>query len=455
MILVKFSGKSDDDLFKCIDFEKRYRMVRDNSIFGDMNKKPCSKTVSRLKKSIDLSAYLKFKADDKIEVIGAIEEFLNVSIDIFTLMSGEGRQNMVRKSYKSSNTDAEKTIQLFNPKFNQFSNPVLDGMQLILNLEEFKVKYRYNSENDAPQWEKMSFIHALTCELKPKLTGQSFFFEVAKNKVKWVNSTFHVILDTKKLYKNFNLGVQIWVTKKLERTKQYQKVLDSKYCKKLVFELPKFTGEENLSLDTQVIYYRDSSAINYFSCEHKECFYGTNNLWRYRRHAAACFPDTVVKCSQKVYSKPVDDVKEELVNEGIIPSMSWENMFFACFDIETSMARDTGEPIHNLLMVHKLLSIGITANFGSNREIFLLREDMNPSSLEKLVMKFVATLKDLRNELFKVVPEEISNGIAKYNEVIRSSKFKIMNVDEKTQIYRKLTYLNEIFKLRIYSWNGG
>jgi hypothetical protein len=101
-----------------------------------------------------------------------------------------------------------------------------------------------------------------------------------------------------------------------------------------------------------------------FSCENDGCFYGTNHLRNFRIHFNSCVPDTVITCAQKVYSQPVDVRKKALVSEGIIPSLEWENIYFATIDIETGMSRDNEKSIFNLLMVHKLLSIGITANFG-------------------------------------------------------------------------------------------
>ena len=219
--------------------------------------------------------------------------------------------------------------------------------------------------------------------------------------------------------------------------------------------LPKFNGNEILEIDGFMVYFRDSSSISYFSCENNGCFFGTNTMRDYHRHRLSCVEDTIINYAQKIYAEPIDKIKVELVSEKIIPSLSWENQFFSVFDIETGMSRDNEESINNLLMIHKLLSIGVTANFGSQQEFFLIRKDMNPDSLKILVEEFVKVLKNLRNDLFKVVPVSIVDGIAKYNDLVRTAVFKTMAVDEKANIYSKLSYLNDIFKLRCYSWNGG
>ena len=80
---------------------------------------------------------------------------------------------------------------------------------------------------------------------------------------------------------------------------------------------------------------------------------------------------------------------------------------------------------------------------------------MEPSSLELLVQTFVSTLQTIRNGLFKVHPVTISEGISRYNDLVRTSAFKNMAVKDKSHIYSKLSYLNNIYKLRAYSWNGG
>ena len=119
------------------------------------------------------------------------------------------------------------------------------------------------------------------------------------------------------------------------------------------------------------------------------------------------------------------------------------------------MSNDPKMPIRHLIAVHKLLSIGIVRNFGFQREFFLIRKDMSPESLEILVESFVATLNDIIKDLFEALPLQISDGIARYNDFVRSPAFKQMNVSDKGLIYQKLSYLNDIYKLKVYSWNGG
>jgi predicted HAD superfamily hydrolase len=80
---------------------------------------------------------------------------------------------------------------------------------------------------------------------------------------------------------------------------------------------------------------------------------------------------------------------------------------------------------------------------------------MTPQSLKTIIEDFIVTLKFTRNELFRIIPLTITEGISKYNDLVRTSEFKNMPVEKKTHIYAKLTYLNEIFKLKVYSWNGG
>ena len=457
MTLVKFPSPSDDDLFRCIEFYKRYQNMIDASpSSGNIQVSSISKkTMYRIKKSLDLASYTQFKSKDPIFIIGELERRFNLRIDIYTRFSTLEKKRIVKKNYESSNTNGKIAINLFNSNFNKFSNPVVKGMALIIDLKTFLSNNGYNSVNNLPQWERMTFFQAVTSELKPKITGQAFFDEVKKNEVSWNAPGFHVTRDKKKLHTKFKLGLQMWVIKKTERNLESKKVLEPVYKNRIVLAVSKFSLDLVLKTDDLVTYYRDSSAINYFACENERCKFGTNNLRNFRKHSAACASDTVINCAQKVYGRVIDTIKMELVSEGIIPSQTWECQYFCTFDIETGMARMDGEAFDQLFLVHKLLSIGITSNFGTETEFFLLRKDMQPESLKILVADFVSVLQGLRNELFKVVPVQISDGLSKYIEIVDTAEFKRLDVHEKSHIYKKISYLREIFKLKCYSWNGG
>lgn len=319
MVLVKFAGTSHDHIFRCIELDKRYCQERDKEAINGAGTKSSSnkalnKRINRWKKDVDLEKYEKITSDNSIEIIGQLEAFFDLRIDIYGRISTLGKTSIVRKMYKSSNNKDGKRINLFNVKFNQFSNPILSGMQLILDLSSFLEENKYFEINDSPQSEKMTLFQALTCELKPKLSGQLFFQEVAKNKVLWNKSSYHVTCDVLGLYKKFKLGFQIWTVKRRERKLKSKKVYDSKYVKKVIIEVPNFQkGSAQFDLDDMIVYYRDASSINYFSCDNNKCSYGTNDLTRYRTHTSQCFQETITTYKQKKYHVPENEIKEALV----------------------------------------------------------------------------------------------------------------------------------------------
>ena len=139
MALVKFPNASDEDIFRCIEFNKRYQNMRDTppSSGNFPGSSMSTKTMYRIKKTLDLSSYGQFKSQNNIDVIGQLETKLNIRIDIYTTMSTLGRKLIAKKSYESSNSNSKIQINLFNSKFNQFSNPNLKGMALIIDLVIF------------------------------------------------------------------------------------------------------------------------------------------------------------------------------------------------------------------------------------------------------------------------------------------------------------------------------
>ena len=121
MTVVKFPGSSEEDLFRCIEFQKRYTEYKDNpSSNGDSQGCVISqKTIYRLKKNLDVSEYKKFESNDNIDVICELEKCLKIKIDIYTQFSTAGKKLILKKNYESSNIKAKIHINIFNSKFNQ------------------------------------------------------------------------------------------------------------------------------------------------------------------------------------------------------------------------------------------------------------------------------------------------------------------------------------------------
>ena len=140
--------------------------------------------------------------------------------------------------------------------------------------------------------------------------------------------------DAKRFYDEFGLGIQIWTQiSKPNRHFEVRKIWDTLYSKKLRIRIQDFDLEERFPLTTLVEYIYDETAINYFSCPNKNCFFGSPRRDRYERHVGNCRTTTLTIYEQKRRQKPENTVREQLAAEGILPDINFQNMMFVTYDI--------------------------------------------------------------------------------------------------------------------------
>ena len=114
-----------------------------------------------------------------------------------------------------------------------------------------------------------------------------------------------------------------------------------------------------------------------------------------------------------------------------------------------------GETENQDLTLHKLATIGFVQSFGEGkREYFFYRRDMSKESLKKMVEEFVDQMEQSQKEMAKLLPESIEAGLESYSKMVNQKDFKKLAPDVKAPVYRKLSYLRNILKLPVYSWNG-
>lgn len=114
-----------------------------------------------------------------------------------------------------------------------------------------------------------------------------------------------------------------------------------------------------------------------------------------------------------------------------------------------------GETENQDLSLHKLATIGFVQSFGGGkREYFFYRRDMSKESLKKMVEEFVDRMEQSQIEMTKLLPESIEAGVESYSKIVNQKDFKKLAPDVKAPVYRKLSYLRNILKLPVYSWNG-
>ena len=175
----------------------------------------------------------------------------------------------------------------------------------------------------------------------------------------------------------------------------------------MVLRIDDFDSRNPIPINKIIIYIRDITAINYYQCPKKFCFFCTNDRRNMTKHENACQEETRISYKQLRKEKSIDHLKIELFKEGILPTENFESMYFCTYDIETLMQKPGPDFIVNLENIHRLATIGISTNFGEDRDFFLWREDMTPQSLKDLIKKFVDQLEFLRMKMAESLPESI------------------------------------------------
>ena len=103
-----------------------------------------------------------------------------------------------------------------------------------------------------------------------------------------------------------------------------------------------------------------------------------------------------------------------------------------------------------VLGTQQVVSIGIGANFGQFRQVFI-RENMSHASGLKLVLLFIRKLKDMQLVHFDLMPQKLKN---KMDEMKLFTKDKTKSVEARAEVYQQLQYLNSISKLKIVGLNS-
>ena len=228
---------------------------------------------------------------------------------------------------------AYRNLDLFSREFDKFKNPDLTGICLILDLENFSKKRKYDAEKDRVQKRQMTIFQAVVTELHPNLQGASFNKKVSEFEAMWGEQGVD-LSEFARFHKLFGLGIQAWTRiVKPNRQTYCVKQFDTIYSKKVRIEIDDFTEDDVIHIRSLVWYIYDEKVLNYFSCPNKKCYYGTNRYYNYQKHLQTCRDTPIVKYRQKKSGKPDGKLIQELVKEKILPHENFRNMMFATFDI--------------------------------------------------------------------------------------------------------------------------
>jgi hypothetical protein len=192
----------------------------------------------------------------------------------------------------------------------------------------------------------------------------------------------------------------------------------------------------------------DSAVKDLPRCPNKNCLFTTEHKRKMDQHIASCRGETKFVFKQSVAGPDVNDHITELFNEGFLPSADYFQEFFVTYDIECLMSAgpfSADEKFHNLVTI-------ATYTSDQEKEIFE-RKDMRPESGVLLVARFVKHLVCLRKRLTENCPEEIMNGIAHYSALLKDKELlKTQSFDKRAIMKKKLRYLKDYLKLKIYGW---
>jgi len=453
MIVTRFKGDTKFDFFKCFAFHRRYR-----DLVISRGSKPSQREITKIKNELSedvKSLTTSYGENISLEIIGKIEEIYHIKVTIWVK---KNQRDCLRVGWESSAEHYDKQLtdylNIYSTTFDQFANPDLTQLALIMDVQQFTNKYQYNPENNTQSSRKMTFFQAVVSELQPTLVGDKFLKKVKCFEEKWGKPEFDFTNDIKRFHKMFGLGIQLWTSKLIGSRKIRKKVHDTFWKKKVVFVLEDFDEHEIIFTHWTLSYIFDISCIKYYSCSKKNCFFGTSDYYKYQSHILSCRDETIVTYQQVKYSKPDDHLRYELVEEKILPSPSYHNMNFAVYDVESLMQKPEDLAITGLRSIHRLATIAIVCNFGESREHFLYRREMSPDGLEFLVEEFVDRLLSLRLEMLKHIPRSITDGLKKYYGEMQSSEFKTFSPMKKSNISAKVKLLKDIVCLKIYAWNG-
>jgi hypothetical protein len=366
--VVKFPKKGKNQFYLALEFflKLRDKIQIENSCGTNTNEEWLKYQVKFLKARLDSELYFTQFGEVNISLIDELEEIFKMKIIIWYKKS---KSDKLKYSWESKKSPLNPTnrMNIFSELFEPLLNQDLSKISLILDIEKFQnttvqptVKKQQKNSS-----EKMNIFQALVRELHPKLFGQSFDQKVEIYQKKWGSDTIY-LSEIKKFYQKFNIGLQIWRTESKNKKCITKKIFDSFWKNCLILSIHQLNLSKPITLDTKFIHIVDIVKLKHFSCSHKYCFFGTNDLQKYKKHENYCRSDSLVKFKQEKRGKPEDTVAKELFEEGILPSEKFFNFFFVSYDIECLMSAPSEEANTSILSIHKLVSVALKQSFKKN-----------------------------------------------------------------------------------------
>ena len=203
---------------------------------------------------------------------------------------------------------------------------------------------------------------------------------------------------------------------------------------------------------TRVRVLPDNSVRKLYFCKTRGCLFAHSNRRALVKHEATCSAEPVEVVKQTVENHRINEHRQELFEENYLPSVEYAQEYFTTYDIECTMDGGPFEPgpkFHNLATI---------ASYSSNgeRQCFIRQGPPDdPISACVLCTEFINYLLILQERLAESVPQCIKDGILHYSDKLEEEEKKKAKNPQKSSEYRKkLKYLKDFLKLKIYAWVG-
>jgi hypothetical protein len=365
--IVKFSDLLGYKFYLALDLflKLRDKTKIERSCGTNLTKKWLQNQVERLRSNAESDSYLSRFGSPYVNLIPEIEEVYNLKIKIWLKSS---RTYTLAWETEKNTPNKSDCLNLFSEKFDKFFNKDLTEVSLILDPEKLGKKVVVETNNKLTSCE-MNIFQALVRELHPQLSGNSFDEKVKIFQIQW-GSDEVCLHEIKNFYKVFQIGIQIWRTGTRNNKILTSKIFDTYWKRRLILSVKQLNLAKPITLKTKFRHIEDIDKLNHYSCTNKYCFFGSNDLQKFRAHENYCRTEPLVTYKQQSKSKTIETIPEELYQEGFLPSADFFNFFFIAYDIECLMARPDEDANKSILSIHKLVSIAFKArSFNQHNKI--------------------------------------------------------------------------------------
>lgn len=270
--------------------------------------------------------------------------------------------------------------------------------------------------------------------------------------------------DEKQLFKLFGVGLDLWTLEPKKCSKDITDVVP-----KIIF---KSRYQEQVKLmvdywteDKTVIDIQDQFTISKFTlyqCPNDYCLYATTKRQAFERHTDTCSDETIVEFEQRNLLE--GDIVKWLIEEKYFTGRPVIEPKHVHFDLETLLRPALSQSNKTTCYgEERIISIGTSDNIGKGvRSKVFAREELDESSLAKMVDEFWRHLLALREEYRQSLPSEVNKAFFTIQTMLYPAEFdcfgkKIelpLGDPLKCTLRRAYRYLDGLRSLKVVGWNS-